>query len=501
MDEEEQKQSDSKISVSSFFERVDSADKVANSALSKANANLSVINTHKSLLNSINVSIEALQTKVRDIANYIIIQQKAEKDAEEDRLFEQQDEAQKGSMLERLAGLKSNNESEQTQAASEEPKKGGGGILGTLLTLGIGAFALKFLWPIILPLAGKLITGAIAKAVAFTIGGLGGILKGLIIGTLGGIGLFGIGKIATNLGNFIGDKFDKVKEVARNAIKNFSFGKDGKVDGADSLDVDGGGEGGEGGGEGEEEKGGLTDFGDDYKAQEEYYQSEEYRKTINEDGIGTSYEDMKKTLEKKDLIESSESSESSESTYKSEYTRNTAEGKDKLMVIIQEKINELEKEAEIPGADLDSILAEKDTLEEAKLILITGDPTNDSGGNDYLQNLIKEQNIEFDPQENITKEGEIKPVVDNEGLDLSLSETFSDKFLALDQQVDTLSEDFTGSINAEQGQMFSRPANSPNTTVTVFKQTSSNSAFTSLMSNKYLSLNKTLPPEVYRAIK
>ena len=82
-----------------------------------------------------------------------------------------------------------------------------------------------------------------------------------------------------------------------------------------------------------------------------------------------------------------------------------------------------------------------------------------------------------------------------------MSETFSDKFLSLDQQVDTLSEDFTGSINAEQGQMFSRPANSPNTTVTVFKQTSSNSPFTSLMSNKYLSLNKTLPPEVYRAIK
>ena len=198
MDEEEQKQSDSKISVSSFFERVDSADKVANSALSKANANLSVINTHKSLINSINVSIEALQTKVRDIANYIIIQQKAEKDAEEDRLFEQQDESQKGSMFERLAGLKSNNESEHTQAAGEEPKKGGGGILGTLLTLGIGAFALKFLWPVILPLAGKLITGALAKFAAFSIGGLGTLLKGIVVGTLGGLGIFGLGKMFTD---------------------------------------------------------------------------------------------------------------------------------------------------------------------------------------------------------------------------------------------------------------------------------------------------------------
>ena len=110
-------ESDSKIKVSSFFERVDSIDKVANSALSKSKGNFDIINNQKALVNSINVSIEALETKVRDIANFIIIEKKLEKDAEEDRLFEQQDESQKGSMLERLAGLKPNNESEQTQAA------------------------------------------------------------------------------------------------------------------------------------------------------------------------------------------------------------------------------------------------------------------------------------------------------------------------------------------------------------------------------------------------
>ena len=102
-------ESDSKIKIDSFFGRVDSIDKVANNALSKANMNFDIINNQKILINSINVSIEALETKVRDIANYIIIEKKAEKDAEEDRLFEQQDEAQKGAMLERLAGLKSNN--------------------------------------------------------------------------------------------------------------------------------------------------------------------------------------------------------------------------------------------------------------------------------------------------------------------------------------------------------------------------------------------------------
>ena len=242
MDEEEQKKSDSKISVSSFFERVDSVDKVANRALSKSNANFDIINNQKTIINSINVSIEALQTKVRDIANFIIIEKKLEKDAEEDRRFEQQDEAQKGSMLERLAGLKSNNESEQTQTApgGEEPKKGGG-ILGSLLTLGIGAFALKFLWPALLPLIGGLIKGGLAKAVGFTISGSGALLKGLITGTLGKV--VGLGGLFTALATSIGNRFDKTANSAKNVIKGFSFKREGGVEGPDTLEVDSDGEG------------------------------------------------------------------------------------------------------------------------------------------------------------------------------------------------------------------------------------------------------------------
>ena len=72
-------ESDSKIKVSSFFERVDSIDKVANSALSKSKGNFDIINNQKALVNSINVSIEALETKVRDIANFIIIEKKMRK--------------------------------------------------------------------------------------------------------------------------------------------------------------------------------------------------------------------------------------------------------------------------------------------------------------------------------------------------------------------------------------------------------------------------------------
>ena len=296
-------ESDSKIKIDSFFGRVDSIDKVANNALSKANMNFDIINNQKILINSINVSIEALETKVRDIANYIIIEKKIEKDAEEDRLFEQQDESQKASMLERLAGLKSNNESEQTQAAGEEPKKGGGGILGTLLTLGIGAFALKFLWPAILPAVGGLLKGALAKFAMFSIGGIGSLIKSIIVGSgLTGISVFGIGKLFQKFGDSAENRGNKVAESASNAIKNFKFNEDGKVDGPNKLEV-----GGEGGGEEGGEEGGERDFGDDYKKKEEdaFKAAEAYKAEKSNLNIekNSAVNDMEETLEKKDLKE------------------------------------------------------------------------------------------------------------------------------------------------------------------------------------------------------
>ena len=69
MDEEELEQPSSKINLGSFFERVDSVEKVANNALSRANANLGIISNQKLIINSLNVTIEAMETKIRDIAN------------------------------------------------------------------------------------------------------------------------------------------------------------------------------------------------------------------------------------------------------------------------------------------------------------------------------------------------------------------------------------------------------------------------------------------------
>ena len=491
-------ESDSKIKIDSFFGRVDSIDKVANSALSKANMNFDIINNQKILINSINVSIEALETKVRDIANYIIIEKKIEKDAEEDRLFEQQDESQKASMLERLAGLKSNNESEQTQAAGEEPKKGGG-ILGTLLTLGIGAFALKFLWPAILPAVGGLLKGALAKFAMFSIGGIGSLIKSIIVGSgLTGISVFGIGKLFQKFGDSAENRGNKVAESASNAIKNFKFNEDGKVDGPNKLEV-----GGEGGGEEGGEEGGERDFGDDYKKKEEdaFKAAEAYKAEKSNLNIekNSAVNDMNKTLEKKDLKKKE----------KTTYT------KEQVLKMVEEYKRLVKKEVAASQGSGDELTPDDEfDMKKLKIILdkigietrygeIQGSVEQfNQAIEDYDKKVggtgVKEAPIYGDVGGLIKT---VEPKIENKDLDLGMSDIFSDKFQSLNEQVDMLSEDLTGTINTESGQMFSRPANSPNTTVTVFKQTSSNTPFTNLMSNKYLSLNKTLPPEVYRAIK
>ena len=485
MDEEEQK-SDSKISVSSFFERVDSIDKVANSALSKSSGNFSIINNQKTLINSINVSIEALETKVRDIANYIIIEKKLEKDAEEDRLFEKQDEEQKGSMLERLAGLKSNNESEQTQAAGEDPKKGGGGILGTLLTLGVGAFALKFLWPAILPAVGGLLKGALAKFALFAIGGIGKLINAMIVGSgLTGIAL-GIGPLFERFGQGTEDTFVDAGESASKFVNEFELNENGEVSGGDGTlgGGDGGGEGVMPVGEGKT----LAEIKEEEKKKKEEERKqkiEAIKKNIGfvKDKVGGffegspvgkfysgAYENMKKTLQKKNLIEE-------EGVDDTEITQDlTIEQLERKIAVSENKIASLKKK----GANEELIEFEKDKIVE------------------YKENIKrKESGVEVTAKRTYKIENEIE----NGNLDLSLSETFSDKLQPLNDQIDTLSEFTTGSINGQAGEMFSRPANSPNTTVTVFKETSSNSPFTDLMKNNYLSLNKTQQAKLLRYMK
>ena len=99
MDEE---QSKNKINVNSFFERVDSVEKVASSALTKSDSVMNVANANKLLVESLQLTVETMQTEIRDIANYIIVENKLEKDLKEDRLLEEQDAQQKKDFEDKL---------------------------------------------------------------------------------------------------------------------------------------------------------------------------------------------------------------------------------------------------------------------------------------------------------------------------------------------------------------------------------------------------------------
>jgi len=225
MDEEELEQPSSKINLGSFFERVDSVEKVANSALSRANANLGIINNQKLIINSLSVTIEAMETKIRDIANYIIIEKKLEKDVEEDRALEEQDRLQKQAMVERATTVMGEPGPQGEPGQPAEEKKGGSSLLGTLLRLGIGAFAIKFLWPAILPALKGVLAGVLKGVFSWT----GLKLAALLGGIIGSIPL--IGKFGPKIKDGIVDTFSGISSWVENLVKGVD--KDGRVsDGA-----------------------------------------------------------------------------------------------------------------------------------------------------------------------------------------------------------------------------------------------------------------------------
>ena len=149
MDEENKK-----INLESFFKRVNSVERIANSALSRANSNLGIISNQKSLIESLSISIEAMQTKIRDIANYIIVEKKLEADREEDRRLEAEDAEQKRQMTERAAAMGETGPQKESVKPAESQGGGGsflGGLIKTLGGLMVGGFALKYIAPVILP--------------------------------------------------------------------------------------------------------------------------------------------------------------------------------------------------------------------------------------------------------------------------------------------------------------------------------------------------------------
>jgi len=223
--DEEQQQSNKKIDLDSFFNRVDQVEGVANKALKTANSNLGAINANKTLISSLSVSIEAMKTQIRDIANYIIVERKLEKDKEEDRKFEEEDAKQKKDMDERLKNIQPADGatgapgpvgSDGTDGTSGGGGLGGflGGILKVVAGLGIGAGFLA-LAPYIVP--------------AVLAGG-GGILLTLLLKKI----LPKVGEFFSNQAKKLKESFDKFSEnlnkkftaMRESFMKNFNALKD-----------------------------------------------------------------------------------------------------------------------------------------------------------------------------------------------------------------------------------------------------------------------------------
>ena len=200
MDEE---QSNKKIDINSFFDRTDEVEEVANKALKQSSLSMNAVKANQTLINSISVSIEAMRTEIRDIANYIVIEKKLEKDAAEDRRFEEEDKAQKAKMDERLKALLP--EKKQTVESPSEEKKGGGGFMSGLLKVigGLGLIAgIAALATVALPVLGPILLGAL---------GVG--LVGLVIAKIGPPLVKWVKGMFNKIKNFLDRVFKPVEKI------------------------------------------------------------------------------------------------------------------------------------------------------------------------------------------------------------------------------------------------------------------------------------------------
>ena len=226
MDEENKK-----INLESFFNKVDSADKMASTALSRANSNLGVINNQKALIQSLSVSIEAMQTQIRDIANYIIVERKLERDLEEDRRLEAEDAEQKRFMTERATAMGEKGiQGEPGKPAPTEGGGGGGSFLGGLIKLLVGGGLLAAAVPVIAPmLLTQFVLPKIGEGLKFVFDkGMGWLSK-----NLGGIfdpatyAPLGIGKFFTGIKKGVESKFEGAKSAFGGFVSGFFKGDGG----------------------------------------------------------------------------------------------------------------------------------------------------------------------------------------------------------------------------------------------------------------------------------
>ena len=244
-----------KININSFFKRTEEVGGMAGKALQNSELNASAIQANKTLINSLSVTIEAMKTEIRDIANYIVIENKLEKDKKEDAKFEAEDAKQKQELKDRLlaAGKQGPKGDKGEPAPPVEGKSAGGnfitGLLKALAVAGTAFAAAKFLAPVILPIITKTLLPAIGKGLTFvigkTIGGIGGFFtKGL--GGLAKLPIVGksFGKLATGLSSKFGG-FSKIVSGIIGSLFTLDLLKGGSAKASESnMSLSAGGEGG-----------------------------------------------------------------------------------------------------------------------------------------------------------------------------------------------------------------------------------------------------------------
>ena len=467
MDEEELEQPSSKINVGSFFERVDSVDRVANRALSQSSSNLGIINNQKLIIQSLSVSIEAMETKIRDIANYIIIEKKAEKDAAEDRKLEQEDKEQKQSMLERALKGDTGPKGDPGKPAEQQQGGGGsflGGLLKGLATLGISAFALKYIGPVLLPkllllaktklipIIGTALKGGFVKLAAL----IGKVITGLVakipfVGkALAGSALFtGVGAAIIGIGNFIS-----------NALS---------------------GKGGGGGGAVTDSNVGMTD--------------------------PTVETGMADTMKEKDLVEGESFSE----------YRNRTGNVESEEEEVKSESNDINFKSEFKEGSFEFSSSEKDgvTSTSEKMEGVTRFDMKTGKAYIFGQEVSTDDYMEYINTPRLERQSKIKEILSRyevnkveplkENVNIQVQKQDKDLSLLDDTnaRVDRIVQSTTDVGNIDQNQGVIVPRNTSQTSEATIKLAKSDVKFVQLTANPYISISPTskgLPPEVLRRL-
>ena len=456
MDEE---QSNKKIDINSFFDRADKVEEVANKALKQSSLSMNAVKANQTLINSISVSIEAMRTEIRDIANFIVIERKLEKDAEEDRRFEAEDKAQKAKMDERLKALLP--EKKQTVESPSEEKKGGGGFMSGLLKVigGLGLIAgIAALATVALPVLGPILLGAL---------GIG--LTALVFTKLGPPLVKWVKGMFNKIKNFLGNVFKPVEKIPvvgkplSGMLKGGLIGGIGGVGGAVAGALDGALKGASGGGNGT-----VT--------------SDSNMSLESENGVEKKLE---KTLEKQNLLEKETKSESDDINFKSEFKEGSYEfsssEKDGVTSISSKFEGQTRFDLKTGKA---YILGEEVTHEGYDEYMNLPDRDN----KDAMMRIIEKYAVtKIEPESNNNKKELIQSFSKN-------SSTGGENV----QSVDNLLKQKT----IAQNNNINIPKNASQVSAAEIKGTGTTVSYIRALSNQYLSIaNNKLPPEVARMIQ